>query len=117
LHNVSRNGVQEDFEGGVDSAKVVLFTKASCMKCDMAREVLDSLGVKYAVMELENEIGLDSIGPAREYKDYMETKVGSQELPQVHIKGGKGIAGLDAIFSMQDSGELLEWCKEVRAVR
>eukprot|EP00416_Gambierdiscus_australes_P033116 CAMPEP_0171092204 /NCGR_PEP_ID=MMETSP0766_2-20121228/35556_1 /TAXON_ID=439317 /ORGANISM="Gambierdiscus australes, Strain CAWD 149" /LENGTH=182 /DNA_ID=CAMNT_0011550411 /DNA_START=34 /DNA_END=582 /DNA_ORIENTATION=+ len=114
---VPRRGVKEDFEGGVDKARVVLFTKASCMKCEMAKETLTTMGIRFATMEIENELGLDAIGPARAYKDYMETKTGSQDLPQVHVKGGKGVAGLDGIFEKQDSGELLEWAREAGAAR
>mmetsp|Transcript_2879 Transcript_2879/g.3328 ORF Transcript_2879/g.3328 Transcript_2879/m.3328 type:complete len:222 (+) Transcript_2879:85-750(+) len=113
----SRQGVKEDFEGGVDQAKVVLFTKACCQRSEMAEETLNSLGIKFATMELENEVGLDSIGPSRAYKDYMESKTGTGELPQVHIRGGIGIGGLDEIFEKQDSGELLEWCTAAGAVR
>mmetsp|Transcript_49685 Transcript_49685/g.111666 ORF Transcript_49685/g.111666 Transcript_49685/m.111666 type:complete len:204 (+) Transcript_49685:82-693(+) len=112
---VQRQGVEEDFEGGVNTAKVVVFTRALCQKSEMAKEALDDMKIRYNVMELENEVGLDSIGPAGDFKDYMEQKTGTAELPQVHIRGGKGIGGLDAIFEKQDSGELLEWCKAAGA--
>mmetsp|Transcript_103215 Transcript_103215/g.266827 ORF Transcript_103215/g.266827 Transcript_103215/m.266827 type:complete len:168 (+) Transcript_103215:57-560(+) len=110
--SMSRRGVEEDFESGVSGAKAVLFVQEGDQKSDMARETLMSMGVKYNEMELLNQMGQSSIQPSMEYLEYMETKTGTEELPQIHFRGGKAIGGIDNIFDALDSGELLQMFKD-----
>lgn len=110
-----RRGVAEEFEQGVGAARAVLFVQESHQASDMAKETLMAMGVRYNEMELRTAMGQDSIGPATAYLDYMESKTGTIELPQIHFKGGAAIAGIDNIFDAQDSGELLEMFRKAGA--
>mmetsp|Transcript_3129 Transcript_3129/g.7318 ORF Transcript_3129/g.7318 Transcript_3129/m.7318 type:complete len:213 (-) Transcript_3129:101-739(-) len=103
-----RKGVREEFEKEVESEKAILFIRAGCMKCDMARESLNDIGMTYKMVELENEIGQAQQGNTEDYKEYMKLKTGTDELPQVHFVGGMGFGGVDNILDALDSGDLEE---------
>eukprot|EP00929_Paragymnodinium_shiwhaense_P067935 TRINITY_DN34145_c0_g1_i1.p2 TRINITY_DN34145_c0_g1~~TRINITY_DN34145_c0_g1_i1.p2 ORF type:complete len:182 (-),score=54.78 TRINITY_DN34145_c0_g1_i1:93-638(-) len=114
---VLRKGVAEEFEGGVNAAKCVLVVRIGCDKCSMAMEALKGKGIKYATIELQNELGQANIPPADMYLDHMERKTGSAELPQVHVKGGAAWGGVDAILDGLDDGTLVDAAKEADSFR
>merc|ERR1711924_508789 len=111
----ARQGVPEEFEQTVDEAKAVLFVKANDEKTGMAKETLKDAGIRHYSLELLNDVGQPLIDVAQSWIDYMETKTGRCELPQLHFAGGKAFAGLDAIFEADDDGSLKEIAKSVGA--
>merc|ERR1712039_1031059 len=106
LARIGRQSVEEEFEKGIDAARCCLITQIGCSRCAMAMEGLKELQIRFQVMEITNEVGQPCIGPAQAYLTHMQTKTGSTELPQLHIRGGYGVAGLDNIFNALDDGTI-----------
>lgn len=75
---------------------VVIYSKASCPYCVMAKQLLDARGVKYS------EIRIDLIEAER---DNMIRLSGRRTVPQIFINE-KPIGGYDDLAALAKSGKL-----------
>merc|ERR1712129_315440 len=65
----------------ISSDEVVMFSKSWCPFCTKAKKALDSIKVKYTVIEIENRKDMDEI------QNYMKAKTGARSVPRVFIHG------------------------------
>ena len=114
----------------VANNKVMVFSKSYCPFCKMAKDSLNSTGVKYGLAELD-EKGIIIISVLLFYynvalhcadssecsaiQDYLLQLTGARSVPRVFI-GGKCIGGGSETRALQDQGKLVPMLKEVGAL-
>ncbi|KAL7680366.1 putative glutaredoxin, Thioredoxin-like superfamily [Plasmopara halstedii] len=83
---------------------VTVFSKSYCPYCDMAKGVLDEVGVKYHVVELD----LKSDKPSgTEIQNALANATGRRTVPNVFIKK-QSIGGGTDVQTLFQSGKLTE---------
>ncbi|TPX69224.1 hypothetical protein SpCBS45565_g02552 [Spizellomyces sp. 'palustris'] len=90
---------KELVENAIKENKVVVFSKSYCPYCKKAKKLLDSLGVKYALFELDERPDGQAI------QEYLKEKTGQRTVPNIFING-QHIGGCDDLHAAQDSGKL-----------
>mmetsp|Transcript_144075 Transcript_144075/g.264769 ORF Transcript_144075/g.264769 Transcript_144075/m.264769 type:complete len:251 (-) Transcript_144075:378-1130(-) len=98
---------KQDVDALIVKSKVLVVSKGFCPHCARTKAALDSLGVEYEVLELQDEAGSPLYGDVAEVQDYMKEKTGARSVPRVFI-GGKFVGGADDTLAKKGSGELLE---------
>ncbi|CAB3378277.1 Hypothetical predicted protein [Cloeon dipterum] len=83
----------------IASDEVVIFSKAYCPYCDMAKEVFDKMKVKYTVIELDRRSDGD------QFQDVLNVMTGARSVPRVFVKG-KCIGGGTDTKSLYQCGRL-----------
>ncbi|KND05072.1 glutaredoxin [Spizellomyces punctatus DAOM BR117] len=90
---------KELVEKAIKENKVVVFSKSYCPYCKKAKNLLDSLGVKYELFELDERPDGQAI------QEYLKEKTGQRTVPNIFIKG-QHIGGCDDLHAAHDSGKL-----------
>jgi glutaredoxin 3 len=94
---------QDEFaKSEIESNDVVVFSKSYCPFCIKTKDLFDSMGVKYAVHELD-KIGDD--GPELQMALFKMT--GQKSVPNVFVKG-QHIGGNDDTQAAAKAGKLQE---------
>lgn len=79
----------------ISENKVYMFSKTYCPYCDKAKNALDSIGVKYGLMELDMYKIIElynRIPEGRKIQDALAEMTGRRTVPNVFING-KTIGG------------------------
>jgi glutaredoxin 3 len=84
-------------EKGCSVPRVEIYTKMFCGYCFRAKRLLDSKGIDY------KEIELDQGGPEKEAM--IERSGGRMTVPQIFIDGAH-IGGCDQLFELERQGKL-----------
>lgn len=79
-------------------AKVIMYSTAYCPYCMRARQLLESKGVSYTDIRIDDE-------PAK--RDEMIAKSGGHTVPQIFING-QPIGGCDDMYALEHQGRLDE---------
>merc|ERR1711879_56478 len=91
---------ERDFvDDAIANNPVVVFSKSYCPYCRRAKGLLNELGAKAFVLELD----IDPRG--RSIQAYLQEKTGQRTVPNIVI-GGKHIGGADSLTSLHASGNL-----------
>ena len=85
----------------IDEHKVLIFSKSYCPFCRKTKELLDSKGVKY------HSIELNEVEDGAELHQALKTHSGHPTVPNVYI-GGVHIGGNDHTEAAAESGKLKE---------
>eukprot|EP00252_Welwitschia_mirabilis_P012576 TRINITY_DN2771_c0_g1_i1.p1 TRINITY_DN2771_c0_g1~~TRINITY_DN2771_c0_g1_i1.p1 ORF type:complete len:119 (-),score=31.16 TRINITY_DN2771_c0_g1_i1:141-497(-) len=93
----------------VSSDSVVVFSKTYCPYCTEVKQLLQSLGAKMKVIELDTE------SDGAEIQSALLEWSGQRTVPNVFI-GGKHIGGCDATLAKHNSGQLEPLLKEAGAM-
>jgi glutaredoxin 3 len=100
--------------GLVDTNPVLMFSFTTCPFCIKAKQVLDDLGAKYTVIELDT----DPDGKA--IRAEMADLLGRSSVPAIWISGqfigGCNDGPMGGIVSLNDSGKLQGMLQEVGAL-
>ncbi|MCC5014140.1 MULTISPECIES: glutaredoxin 3 [Legionella] len=79
-------------------AEVIMYSTAYCPYCMRARQLLESKGVSYTDIRIDDE-------PAK--RDEMIAKSGRHTVPQIFING-QPIGGCDDMYALEHQGRLDE---------
>ncbi|HHF7344772.1 TPA: glutaredoxin 3 [Legionella feeleii] len=79
-------------------AEVIMYSTAYCPYCMRARQLLESKGVSYTDIRIDDE-------PAK--RDEMIAKSGRRTVPQIFING-QPIGGCDDMYALEHQGRLDE---------
>nr|CAA89699.1 glutaredoxin [Ricinus communis] len=93
----------------VCSNAVVVFSKTYCPYCTSVKKLLDQLGAKYKVVELDTE------SDGSEIQTALAEWTGQRTVPNVFI-GGKHIGGCDSTTAKHSQGQLVPLLTEAGAV-
>jgi glutaredoxin 3 len=77
-------------------AEVVIYTRGYCHYCDSAKKLLDSKGVEYSEVSLDED--------PEKLKEMIE-RSNRRTVPQIFIDG-KSIGGFDDLNALERAGEL-----------
>ncbi|CDH50081.1 glutaredoxin [Lichtheimia corymbifera JMRC:FSU:9682] len=91
--------VEQLVEDIIKNNKVAVFSKSYCPFCKRAKELLQSLGVEFFVIELDQ----DSNGGA--IQAYLLKRSGQRTVPNIYINE-QHVGGCDDLFAAQASGQL-----------
>ncbi|XP_044735763.1 glutaredoxin-C4-like [Chrysoperla carnea] len=83
----------------IRSDRVVIFSKAKCPYCTMAKEVFDNLKQTYTVIELDERKDIEEI------KNLLGEITGATTVPRVFING-IFVGGGSDVKTMYENGEL-----------
>lgn len=75
---------------------IEIYTTAWCPYCARAKDLLDSKGLQYQEIGIQNDRGLAQV---------MVERAGRTSVPQIFI-GGEHIGGSDDLWAAERSGEL-----------
>ncbi|KAK6460943.1 thioredoxin-like protein [Scheffersomyces coipomensis] len=89
----------ETLKSTIASEKVVVYSKSYCPYCKSTKSLLDGLGQKYKLIELDIE--KDGLT----YQNGLQQITGQRTVPNVFISG-KHIGGNSDIQALNNSGEL-----------
>lgn len=89
--------------------KVMVFSKSYCPFCHKAKDVLNSIGVKFHVIELDKESNGDDIQQA------LEKLTGQRTVPNVFV-GEKSIGGGSETAALHAQGKLVPMLKSISAL-
>ena len=81
---------------------ILVYSKRICPYCDHAKKLLDSLGVQY------QEINVDE---NQEQLEKMMRDSGRRTVPQIFIHG-KSIGGFDDLSALHQAGKLVDMIKK-----
>jgi len=87
---------------------VIMFSKPSCIYCQMAKKVLDGTGVEYEVEEIDSRSDCDKL------QDIFAKITGAKTVPRVFV-GGKCLGGGTEVYSMHNQGKLVPLLQEAGA--
>lgn len=109
-----KDAIQDRMNGLVSANQVFMFSFTTCPYCLKAKSVLDGLGAKYTVVELDT----DPDGKA--IRAEMADLLGRTSVPAIWI-GGKFIGGcndgpMGGIVNLDNSGELKTMLQNVGAL-
>lgn len=90
---------KDEINATISSNDVVMYSKTYCPYCKMAKSALDSLDIKYELIEIENLSDMDQT------QDILKEMTGARSVPRVFVKG-KCIGGGTETKNMAKSGEL-----------
>ena len=82
----------------VERHVVMLFSKSSCPFCFGLKQLLDTYGVHYSVLEI------DKTGKAKQYQQQLFEKGGERTVPQLFVDGSK-VGGCTASKELQLTGD------------
>jgi glutaredoxin 3 len=106
--------VKAEIDAMIAEHKVFMVSKGFCPHCTRTKEALDSLGVQYHVLELEDADHNPLYEDSADVQDYMKEKTGARSVPRVFV-GGKFVGGADDTVAKKNSGELTKLIKEAGA--
>mmetsp|Transcript_85212 Transcript_85212/g.275916 ORF Transcript_85212/g.275916 Transcript_85212/m.275916 type:complete len:109 (-) Transcript_85212:219-545(-) len=92
-------------DAAIAGNKVFMVSKEFCPFCLRAKKALDSMGVKYEVLELEDTKRQPLVEDPAAVQDYMAEVTGGRSVPRVFIDG-KFVGGCDDTLAKKRSGEL-----------
>lgn len=78
------------------TAPVTIYATSWCPYCSRARKLLESKGVKYEEIDIED---------APEKRAEMQTRSGRRTVPQIFI-GDQHVGGCDDLHALEDAGKL-----------
>ncbi len=78
-------------------AKVIVYSKSYCPFCKRVKELFNSKGIEFSVIDVEND--------EEKQKEMIEKAGGKTTVPQVFIDG-KHIGGCDDTVALDQKGEL-----------
>ncbi|KAH7031787.1 putative GRX1-glutaredoxin [Linnemannia elongata] len=78
---------------------IVVFSKSYCPYCTKAKKLLEKLGAKAFILELDN------IEDGADIQAYLQTLTGQRTVPNIFISQ-KHIGGCDSLLALDNSGEL-----------
>eukprot|EP00163_Fabomonas_tropica_P009998 TRINITY_DN1995_c1_g3_i2.p2 TRINITY_DN1995_c1_g3~~TRINITY_DN1995_c1_g3_i2.p2 ORF type:complete len:103 (-),score=32.27 TRINITY_DN1995_c1_g3_i2:236-544(-) len=87
----------------------VVFSKSYCPFCRMVKQLLDSVGAKYKLFEL------DQMEDGSEIQSYVASKHGQRTVPAVFV-GGQLIGGNDDTQAAHREGKLVPALKSAGAL-
>ncbi|KAJ3216713.1 hypothetical protein HK099_005761 [Clydaea vesicula] len=91
--------VQKIVKDLINSNKVVVFSKSYCPYCKATKQLLTSLKIQFALLEL------DQVSNGSSIQDYIEELTGQRTVPNTFING-KSIGGNDKLQALNSSGQL-----------
>jgi len=103
--------VKAEIDAMIAEHKVFMVSKAFCPHCKRTKEALDSLGVQYHVLELEDADRNPLYEDSADVQDYMKEKTGARSVPRVFV-GGEFVGGADDTVAKTNNGELTKLLKE-----
>jgi len=91
---------------------VVVFSKTYCPYCDMAKQVLNSVGAEYFVVELDT---IDDFPSGDDIQNACHQLTGQRTVPNVFING-TSIGGGSETRALHSAGKLVPLLKAAGAV-
>lgn len=93
----------------IKSNKVFIFSKSYCPSCAKAKKVLNSVNVKFEVIEL------DQVDDGSDLQNAVEKLTGQRTVPNVFV-GEKSIGGGSETEALHKSGGLVPMLKSIGAL-
>ncbi|TDH73122.1 uncharacterized protein CCR75_007600 [Bremia lactucae] len=90
---------KESVEAKISSTPVVVYSKSYCPYCTKTKVLLEKLGAKFEIVEL------DQISDGNEQQDALEQITGQRTVPNTFL-GGKSIGGNSNIQELHEAGDL-----------
>ncbi|KAL1933473.1 hypothetical protein VTP01DRAFT_7563 [Rhizomucor pusillus] len=91
--------VEQFVEKLINENKIVVFSKSYCPYCRRAKQLLQQLGEKFYVIEL------DEVDNGAAIQDYLAKKTGQRTVPNIFIKQ-QHVGGCDDLFTANSNGKL-----------
>ncbi|XP_037693355.1 glutaredoxin-1-like [Choloepus didactylus] len=104
---------QEFVNSKIHPGKVVVFIKPTCPYCRKTQEILCQMPFKQGLLEF---VDITGTSDTNAIQDYFQQLTGARTVPQVFI-GKDCIGGCSDLISMQKSGELETWLRQIEALK
>ncbi|KAG9067852.1 hypothetical protein KI688_011441 [Linnemannia hyalina] len=91
--------IKTEVDAIIAAHAIVVFSKSYCPYCTKAKNLLESLGAKAFILELDN------VDNGAAIQAYLQTLTGQRTVPNIFI-AQTHIGGCDDLFKLEKGGEL-----------